>query len=187
MSQAPEQPQVADLLQKHLPALRAYVRLRMGPVLRSREESSDLVQSTCRQLFQKLDSFEYRSEAAFRDWLYTAALNKIIDKTRHHGALKRDAGREVGLSDASDDQLIDGYGSLITPSRDAAGREQVRRFESAFDRLTDEHKEIILLARFVGLSHAEIGERLGRTEGAARKLLFRALARLSTLLRPGRE
>jgi DNA-directed RNA polymerase specialized sigma24 family protein len=41
---------------------------------------------------------------------------------------------------------------------------------------------VISLARIVGLSHAEIAKEMGRSEGAVRTLLSRALARLATLL-----
>ena len=38
---------------------------------------------------------------------------------------------------------------------------------------------MVLLTRVVGLSHAEVAERLGRSEGATRMLLARALALLA--------
>lgn len=63
-------------------------------------------------------------------------------------------------------------------------REECEQLESAFERLPGEYREVLLLARIVGLSRAEIGERMGRSEGAARALLFRAQARLASLLAP---
>jgi RNA polymerase sigma factor (sigma-70 family) len=47
--------------------------------------------------------------------------------------------------------------------------------ERAFDLLSDDHREVITLSRIVGLSHAEIAAELGRSEGAVRVLLSRAL------------
>ena len=61
-------------------------------------------------------------------------------------------------------------------------REELERIESAFDRLPEEYREVITLARIAGLSRAEIAERMGRREGAVRTLLSRALARLAELL-----
>ena len=58
------------LLERHLPALRVYVRLQAGDFLREQESSSDIVQSVCRELLQDLDAFEYRGEGQFRAWLY---------------------------------------------------------------------------------------------------------------------
>jgi hypothetical protein len=56
---------LARLLTGFLPELRAFVRLRLGPELRARETSSDLVQSVCREVLADLDQFEYRGSPSF--------------------------------------------------------------------------------------------------------------------------
>ena len=53
------------------------------------------------------------------------------------------------------------------------------RLQRAFSTLPDEYREVITLARVVGLPHAEIAVKLGKSEGAVRILLHRALARLA--------
>jgi RNA polymerase sigma-70 factor (ECF subfamily) len=176
-------PELELLLERHLPALRAFVRLRAGRTVAARESSSDLVQSVCRELLQGAGRFEYDGEAAFKSWLFTAALRKIVEKDRYYRAEKRDAAREAGTGgDAEDASLLDGYATLITPSRDVAVREQLARVERAFEQLSDEQREVVTLARIVGLPHAEIARQLGRSEEATRQLLRRAMVRLSGLL-----
>ena len=65
--------------------------------------------------------------------------------------------------------------------------EALERLEAAFRQLPDDYREVILLARMVGLSHAEIGRQMERTPQAVRVMLHRALARLARLTRlPGR-
>ena len=61
-----------------------------------------------------------------------------------------------------------------------ASRWEVRRIEAAFDSLSEEQRDVLSLRRFVGLSHAEIGDQLGKSEGAIRMIQHRALARLSS-------
>jgi RNA polymerase sigma-70 factor, ECF subfamily len=63
--------------------------------------------------------------------------------------------------------------------------EELGRLEAAFARLDADYREVIVLARVVGLSHAEIAARMGRTESATWNLLARALAKLSTELERG--
>ena len=46
----PDEASVEELLARHLPGLRAYVRLRAGPLVRAREAESDVVQSACQAL-----------------------------------------------------------------------------------------------------------------------------------------
>jgi RNA polymerase sigma-70 factor (ECF subfamily) len=173
------------LLERHLPALRAFVRLRAGRVVAARESSSDLVQSVCRELLKGSERFEYQGEAAFKSWLYTAALRKIVEKDRYYRSQKRDAGREIpadGHGDEQDGSLLDCYATFATPSRDVAVREQLARVEQAFEQLNDEQREVVTLARIVGLPHAEIARQMGRTEEATRQLLRRAMIKLSEIL-----
>ena len=54
--------------------------------------------------------------------------------------------------------------------------------EAALDRIREDYREIILLARVTGLSHREIAEKLGKSEGAVRMLLHRALGRLAAAM-----
>lgn len=174
------------LLELYLPELRAFVRLRTGPLVRARESSSDIVQSVCREVIQHAERFQFPSEVAFKQWLYTTALRKIVNRKDFYLAQKRDAQREVPFADGddstSDQQLLDCYRSFASPSRQAMVREEVERVERAFEGLPDEYREVITLAHVVGLSRAEIAEQMGKSEGAVRVLLHRALARVSTLL-----
>jgi len=181
------------LLRNELPGLRAYVRLRAGAALRERESASDLVQSTCREVLGKLEAFQYGGEAGFRNWLYAAALRKILNRAEHWGAQKRDAGREQPLQggstseapNAADDLgLANIYCTLGTPSQHAIARETLDLMEAAFDRLPEDRREIIVLSRIVGLEHAAIAQRLGCSEAGARQRLFRALAELAEWLEP---
>lgn len=174
---------VEALLARHMSRLRAFLRLRMGGVVRSKESTDDLVQSVCREALERLDGFEYRGEASFRHWLFCQAEHKVVDRGRFYRRDKRDAGLEIPIDAGhEDDETLHGLQSLFTPSQDAVAREQLERFEAAYQELSPNHREVILLARIVGLSHEEVAERMGSTVSATWSLLSRALARLSTQL-----
>jgi DNA-directed RNA polymerase specialized sigma24 family protein len=79
---------IEALLERHLPRLRAFVRLRVGAELRQRESASDIVQSACREVIANMGRYRYRGEDQFRRWLFTAALRKLADKVEHHRAAK---------------------------------------------------------------------------------------------------
>lgn len=167
---------VDTLVAKHLPALRAFVRLRMGHELRVREESCDIVQSVAREILEHAVRFQHGGEAGFRDWLFTMAHRKIVNRLEHWRAEKRDAAREA---DVVPEEL---RGLSASPSQHAAVREELQRLEAAFDALDPEPREVVILSRLVGLDHRAIAERLGKTEVAVRKILSRALARLAISL-----
>jgi RNA polymerase sigma-70 factor (ECF subfamily) len=171
---------IEALLERHLPRLRAFVRLRVGPELRQRESASDIVQSACREVIQNLGQFRYRGDDQFRRWLFTTALRKLADKVEHHRAARRDLRRDLAPSDWS--AVAQSYADVVTPSRQLMLREQVERLEAAFDRLSEDQREVLTLARIVGLPHAEIAIAMERSEGASRALLHRATAQLGMIL-----
>jgi RNA polymerase sigma-70 factor (ECF subfamily) len=170
---------VDRLIEHYQPRLHAFVRLRLGNHLRAREATVDVVQSVCRELLAASPKFEFRGEERFRDWLFTAALNKIRDKQRFHGREKRDPAREQEIDDGS----LARAASYLTPSVDAIGRETAVALAGALAELSEEHREVITLARIVQLPHAVIAESMGRSEAAVRQLLVRALLQLSQQLK----
>jgi RNA polymerase sigma-70 factor (ECF subfamily) len=178
---------VEALLERYLPGLQAFVRLRAGPLLRARESSSDLVQSVCREVLAHADRYQYRSEGLFKQWLFTTAARKLADRADPVQAQRRDVRREVALDagSSSDPALADAVRSIVTPSRELIAREEIAATERALRELSDEHREVILLARVVGLSAREIGEQMQRSESAVRSLLHRALAELAERVERG--
>ena len=177
------------LIEAHLDDLRAFVRLQVNPELRMRESQSDVVQSVCREVLEDLPQFEFRGVGSFRAWLFTAALNKVRQKGAFHRAQKRDVAREVRVEAADDSRAAVGaalYASLCSPepspSQHAIANEQAARIERAMDQLSPNQREVLLLARVVGLTHEEIAERMGRSMNAVYSLLSRASVGLLALL-----
>ena len=174
---------LATLLSHHLPAVRAFVRAHMGPQLRAHESSSDLVQSVCRELLTHQERFQYPGEQQFLAWLYTTARRKISNRVRDLGRDKRDARREIGgLAESAMAELGAAYARVSSPSGRVLRAEEIARLEAAIDQLPEEQREVVTLAHIAGLSRAEIGAQMGKTEEAVRALLHRAKARLAILL-----
>ena len=174
------------LIEHHLPAQRGFVRLRASAMLRRQESTSDLVQSVCRELLLNQKRFRHPSPAAFKRWLFITAQRKIYSRMAYYLAQKRDVGRNLdrlAKSATSDESLLACYKTLSTPSRRAMAREEIEQIEAAFDQLPDEYREVITLAHILGMSRAEIAEHLGKSEGAVRMTLHRALTATASLLR----
>ncbi|MCA8965545.1 MAG: sigma-70 family RNA polymerase sigma factor [Planctomycetes bacterium] len=171
-----------ELLAANVPAVRAYVRQHMPPMLRAHESCSDIVSSVCREVLHAQDGFEYRGPEAFRGWLHEFARHKMQDRIRRWRTEKRDTRKEHELAaDESLGAIAAFYQSSMSPSGVAIRNEEVLLVEQALDRLPDEYREVIALCRIVGLSREEAGRRLGgKSAGAVRMLLSRALTALST-------
>jgi RNA polymerase sigma-70 factor, ECF subfamily len=176
MSDEPDPDALEALLAAQLPALRAFVSRRADRLLLSKESRSDLVQSVCREIVEHAARYEHRGEDSFRRWLQRTAERKIIDRYRYYTADKRDAGREA----APDAQaVLDARSGGPSPSQNAVAAEQAERLRRALAALPPHYGDVIRLARLEALPLAEVAARLGRTEDAARNLLFRALGALS--------
>jgi RNA polymerase sigma-70 factor (ECF subfamily) len=176
-----------ELVRRVLPTLRAFVRRNAGRKLREREEISDLVQSTCRELLERLAGFEFRGDAAFGLWVIQTARHKILERARYWGRAKR-AADEVELPpiDSLDPEvagdLLAACSSHATPAREAIVREDQRRVLTALAAMSEDQRRVIVLHRLAGFAHKEIARELGKSEGAVRQLLFRAMNRLAKLL-----
>ncbi len=180
-SQEGDRAALAELLGRYLPRVRAFVRLRMGPLLRARESGSDLVQSVCQDLFSA-HGVAFADEAALRAWLYAAALNKLRNHERHFRAQKRDGARDEPLATSGSSDLESCYASVLTPSRVAMARERLARLELAFDALPEHYREVVTLAKVAGLTYDQIASATGRTSDSVRNILARALNKLALLL-----
>lgn len=177
---------VAAMLERHLPALSAYVERHAGAVLKQKESRSDLVQSVCREVLEGLRSsaFVYRGEGPFRQWLFQVALHKIQGRGRFYGAERRDPAREVPLDGVASDRGGD-LAQSVTPSRDVVAREELARFRAALARLDAVSQQVVQSAYFDGVPHKDIAARLQITEAHCRMLLSRALARIAKLATGG--
>ena len=88
-------------------------------------------------------------------------------------AAKRDGRRDVP-GDAAVAEIL--TSSFAGPVANAIRAEDQVRIERAFDRLTERQREVLTLARIVGLGHREIAAHLGISEANSRTLLRRATA-----------
>jgi RNA polymerase sigma factor (sigma-70 family) len=170
-----DQDALDQLLQRYMPQLHAFVHARLGAELRARESSLDVVQSVCRELLSARAQFDFQGEDRFRGWLFTAALNKVRERHRRLHADLRDVEREVDADAATSFAAV---AHLLTPSQDAIGNETTAALRASLAALSEEHREVITLARLVELPHRVIAEILARSEEATRQLLARAMVQL---------
>lgn len=176
---AGDQPALDALLTRFLPGLRAFLAREAGALVRAKESASDLAQSVCREVLERLrdERFEYRGEAQFVRWLQQAAVHKLQNRHRFYRAEKRDAGREQ--TPAGDSGLAGIAAATGTPSAAAARQEHDAELVAALAKLTERDRQVIQLCHFDGRSHEEVAGLLGITESHSRVLLARALARLA--------
>jgi RNA polymerase sigma-70 factor (ECF subfamily) len=163
--------------------VRRIVRLRMGTELRSKMESMDLVQDALICALKDLGDFTYRNEGDFLRWLTKIAENRLRDNIEKLHADKRDIRKEIRLNDREQTDIGAFEGTVgpikaTTPSVIMSRKEDLDKLERAIDKLRPEYREVIILAKIEEFSYQEIGDRLGKSIGAVKMLVSRAMMAL---------
>jgi RNA polymerase sigma-70 factor (subfamily 1) len=172
------EPDALNLLYERMSTrLLGFVRLKLGRELRARVESRDILQAALLKSHQRLGEFRGGDTRSLMAWLAKIVEHEIRDSVDHMHRQRRDAAREVPLED-------DAPVAAIT--RSALSRvilnDEAQRLEAAIESLSADHRTVILLRKFEGLSFAEIGQRMARNEDACRMLLARAMTALTLRL-----
>ena len=159
------------------------IRMRMGPELRTKLQSMDLVQDAFISALRSLENFTYKNEGDFLRWISKIAENRLRDNLDKLHADKRDIRKEIPLNNRSATQdTIAGISAPIditTPSLIMSKREDLNKLERAMDKLKPEYREVITLTKIEGLSYKEAADKLGKGPDAVRMLLSRAITALS--------
>jgi RNA polymerase sigma-70 factor (ECF subfamily) len=125
-----------------------------------REEAEDLASETFQRALEGLPDFEWRG-VPYSAWLYRVASN-LLSKQR-----RRPAWIELPepIAGSAEDN----------PERLWLRREQGDELQRAVRRLPVDQRQAVLLKFEARLKNKEIGMILGRSEGAVKLLLFRAV------------
>jgi RNA polymerase sigma-70 factor (ECF subfamily) len=152
--------------------------------LHAKVGASDLVQETFMDAQRAFGQFQGGSEEEFRGWLRRILLNNAANVRRHYlDADKRDVRREVTLDDtASVAPQITPPAATDPPSAEARAQEDADQLRRALDQLPETARQVVRWRNYERCSFEEIGQRLGRSAEAARKVWARAIEQLRGLL-----
>jgi RNA polymerase sigma-70 factor (ECF subfamily) len=168
-------PEVA--FEQHRERLLSVIYLRMGANLRVRLDPEDVLQEVAIEAVNSWKTLSDEQNAGA--WLVTLARRKIARILRDQlGVAARDPRREHAIK--TDLPLSDRRSGPVTH---ADRRDRLELLARAIERLSEDHREVIMLMKIEGLSAREVGERMERTENAVHLLLSRALKRLSEELK----
>ncbi len=117
-------------------------------------DAEDAVQETFLKVHRA--AMTYTGEASFSTWLYRILVNTCYDVLRK---------RKRRIEEAP----IEETGERTAPNVDDTKRIALRRL---LDALPEQRRTVFTLFEIEGLSHAEIGEILGISEGNSKWILF---------------
>ena len=131
-------------------------------------EAEDITAQTFQQALQALPAYEWRG-LPFGAWLFRIAGN-IINRRG------RTSGREVAVEDVT---VFSGYEETDDDPADLAWRsEEAGELAERIKLLPPDQQRVLVLKFSHGMKNREIGDLMGRSEGAIKQLVHRALVTL---------
>ena len=134
------------------------------------EEARDLAQDVFLQVYRQLARFEGRS--SLRTWIYRIVVNTSRNRRRWWKRRVRD--RSCNLDDLSARDEARLVHAEASPHVRLEQREKGRRVQAALEKLSFDHRAILLLREVEGLSCEEVSRALGIAEGTVKSRLARA-------------
>lgn len=136
-------------------------------VLRDDDAAEDAAQEAFIRVFRHIDRFEGRS--SIYTWIYRITVNIALNK------LKRDRFRRmVPLGDI----VHRDRRASSNPARLAISSEVAERIDAAVQTLPEKQRAVFVLKFYEELSHAEIAEVLGCSEGTSKANYFHAIRKM---------
>ena len=140
------------------------------------DDAYDVVQEAFLNAYQSLNSF--KGDAEFFTWLYRIAFNTAISLKRKKRAVLR---LEWGLDDKCGLEPAD-ESSYSQPGSHLERTEEDAMLQAALNRLSPEHRAVLVLKEIDGQKYEDIAEILGVPIGTIRSRLHRARLELRDLL-----
>jgi len=130
------------------------------------EDARDIAQVTFMKAFEKLST--YKPEYKFFSWIYRIMIHESLNLL---GRRRPRAELAPGLVAARDD-----------PEAECAQNELSKAVSMALQRLSLDHRVVVVLRHFLGLSYEEMAEVLDIPAKTVKSRLFAARRQLSVLL-----
>ncbi len=150
-------------------------------LLDNAEDAQDVVQDAFLNAYQSLDNF--KGDSLFFTWLYRIAINTAISfKRKQRAVVSMNAAGEHGPAlDPMDPS------EFSQPGHALEQREEERRIQAALNRLSPEHRMVLIMKDMEGQKYETMAEVLGVPIGTIRSRLHRARMELREILQQDEE
>ena len=153
-----------DLYRDHLRDVYSYCYYRIG----NHHDAEDLTEQTFLQAYRHFERARRESDGRpLRPWLIRIAHNLAAN---YH----RDRSRRPTAALDNVEPVEHPHGT----ERVVEGRERMREVMAGLDRLSEDRREALIMRFSLGMSNREIARALGRSDGATKVLIHRAIKQL---------
>ena len=152
---------LAGLFEEYYDRIARYANARIG----DQREAEDIASEVFVKALKSLDTFEERG-LPMGAWLFKIAHNLVVDYHR-----RRSQRQTVDLEKVE-------IQADNNPAMEAEMTLEMERVRQAMTNLSEEQREILRLRFYGGLSSAEVGAMMGKSDGAVREAQSAALKKL---------
>ena len=159
-----------ELYKAHLRDVYSYAYYRVG----NHHDAEDLTEQTFLQAYRHFERAQSESDGRpLRPWLIRIAHNLAAN-------LYRDRSRRPQTP--LDDTTM--LSALHTTEDLVEGRDELARIITGIRQLPDERRDALIMRFALGMDNREIARAMGKTDGATKVLLHRAIKQLEAIVTP---
>ncbi len=154
------------------------VYARAYSMLRNEEEAVDLSQEAWVKAWQRLEQFQ--GDSSFLTWITRITINLCLDQIR------RNKRRRTESIEQLDEDLggVERQMPVITtnPTEGLEKTELRKKIDEALEKLSKEHRMVLVLHEFEDLEYKEIAKRMECSIGTVMSRLFYARRKMASLM-----
>lgn len=145
------------------------------------DDSFDLAQEVFAKAYKSLKFFNQKS--AFYTWLHSIALNHARNFLKRRNRRQTFSLDDDEYGDHADKNInMTDNSQQANPEKNLQLSELNKKLRNALGKLSHKHREVVVLHDINGMSHSEISDQLGISQGTLRSRLHYAHKQLQALL-----
>ena len=159
----------SDLYRKHLRDVYSYSYYRVG----NHHDAEDLTEQTFLQAYRHFERAQRESHGRpLRPWLIRIAHNLAANFYRDRSRKPQTAIEDAAVISAPHDTE-----TLVE------GREELKAILEGVQKLPDDRREALIMRFALGMDNREIARAMGRSDGATKVLIHRAIRQLEEIVK----
>ena len=145
----------------------------------NREDASDLAQEAFIKAFTSIKHFQEKS--SFFTWLYRIAINTALSHIKRN-RMRQFFSFETLTEEVKSSEIIEALAVKTNSDKATMANELQEKLNEALQKLSPNHRSVVVLFEIEGLSHQEISEIMNCSVGTVRSRLHYAKRELQAHL-----
>jgi RNA polymerase sigma-70 factor (ECF subfamily) len=163
-----------ELVARH----RDKIYARAYTMMRNEDEALDLSQEAWIKAWQRLVQFQ--GDSSFATWMTRIVINLCLDQLRRQKRMRSESIDEMDEESGGVERQMEPV--IINPTERLERGELRKRIDAALEKLSHEHRTVLVLHEFEEMEYKEIAKTMGCSIGTIMSRLFYARRRMAGLL-----